>query len=194
MGCLKGHYAWIIIICMLAGMFVLMPAVTAATNISGTKTFMFHQGVFVPTTPSTNAGSYVQIGTDVESDTGLQEQGGTLEVSQAGIRGAVSTGGLKNTTKTQGFSREMMGLQVSSFGGSSVPKTLGFADNPDISFTDNPGQVQQLFSKSSAFKAATPVLPKSGGITEKTTVFGKTVATVTNIRATPSLDKTHLSS
>jgi hypothetical protein len=192
MGCLKVHCTWVIIICLLAGMVVLIPSVTAATNYSGTKAFIFHQGVLVPSTPSTSAGSYIKIGTAVESDTGQQEQGGTLEVSQGGIRGTASSGTSTNTTKTQGYSREMMGLQVSTFDGSSGPKTLGFADNPDVSFTDNPGQVQTLFSKSSAFKAATPVLPKSGGITEKTTVFGKTVATVTNIRATPSLDKTHL--
>lgn len=187
MGQFTLHHVYIAIICILAGTIVLMTAVSAVSNYTGTKSYYLNQGTCIPVTPGRGTVSTVQIGTSVETDVSGTSQGGTLEVSAGGIRGSTQSGSTVNASGSKGLSRQVMGLQVSSFEGTSGLKTLGFADNPDVSFTDTPGQIETLFSRSSAFKAATPVLPKSGGITEKTTVFGKTVAAATGVKTTPPI-------
>lgn len=166
---------------VLVALVLFSAAVVAVPNFNVTKHYQLSGSTFVQGTPTFDVDTpIVQIGTSVETPFKSGSQGGTLEVTKPGIRGSSSS-----TTNTTGSIApiKMLGLQVSTFGGPEVPTALGMPDPVNTSFAANPQLLQASFAQSGAFKAATPVLPKSGGITEKTTSFGSTVAAVKGPKA-----------
>jgi hypothetical protein len=187
-----GHYmrncAKIGIICVIAVFLAATAMVSAVPSYNGTKNFFLNGNSFVQSTPSTFwDGPNVQIGTAVETPDKGHSQAGTLEVSNPGIRGSSSSNSTANSTSSGLSPQKMIGLQVSTFEGPAGTKNLGATEPKSTSFVDNPATLPSLFSKSQAFKAAAPNLPKTNGISEKTTAFGKTVAASTGIKSQQQL-------